>query len=178
MSGQLSTLPGLDTPEAIEENKFHSWGKDPSKLVTTASFSATDFTVGRGLDICTSTIIPTLEAAEYEIILVTCFWAQSASLDQLCSVLVKLAGRARSSRNGPKLRVRLGFSSCSIFQKLFHTSSPSGYIYPPSKWKSLGLPPPEALEGLDLQIKSIFILPFSVIYCSVPKISSCWNTSV
>ena len=63
-----------------------------------------------------------------------------------------------------KLRVRLCFSSCSLIQKLSHTSSPAGHIYPPSKWQSLGLPHPDDLTGLDLQVKSLFFLPFSVMH--------------
>ena len=163
MSGRLSTIHDLDTPEATEENKNHYWGKDPSTLITKAIVSSENITVGRGLDIYTSSIIPALETAEHEILFVTCFWARSASLDQLHATLVKLASRARSSPHSPKLRVRLCFSSRSITQKLFHTSSPSGYTYSPAEWVSkLGLPSPSALEGLDLQVKSIFIRPFSV----------------
>lgn len=64
-----------------------------------------------------------------------------------------------------KIRVRLCFSSRSLWQKLFHTTSPKGERYPPSTWVSkLGLPALDQLQGLDLQIKSLFFLPFSVLH--------------
>lgn len=161
----LDCLNGLTTRQGIEENKTHFWGNDSSTLLRPAETSLADFTVGNALDICTSTIVPALESAQCEILFVTCFWARSASLDKLCSTLVKLSGRGCSRSTGtPKLRLRFGFSSHSLTQKLFHTSSATGYVYPPSRWRSLGLPPPEDLEGLDLQVKSLFVLPFSVMH--------------
>lgn len=40
-----------------------------------------------------------------------------------------------------------------------------GKIYPPSSWQSsLNLPAAEQLQGLDMQVKSIFLLPFSVMH--------------
>ncbi|KAL9127756.1 MAG: hypothetical protein Q9175_007673 [Cornicularia normoerica] len=161
----LERLNGLTTRQGIEENKTHFWSNEPSTLLRQAEVSVADFTVGSALDIYTSTILPLLECARYEIFFVTCFWARSVSLKKLCSTLVKISDRAHSQSTGtPKLRVRLCFSSRSLTQKLFHTSSPTGYIYPPSSWLSLGLPPPEDLKGLDLQVKSLFILPFSVMH--------------
>ena len=162
----LESLNGLTTTQGTEENRLHFWSNDPSSaLLRPAETSLADFAVGNGLDIYTSTILPALESAQYEILFVTCFWARSTSLEQLCSTLVKLSDRARSQPTGaPKLRVRLCFSSRSLTQKLFHTSSANGYIYPSSRWCSLGLPPPEDVQGLDLQVKSLFILPFSVMH--------------
>lgn len=162
----LECLNGLTARKGVKENKTHFWGNDPSStLLRPAETSLADFTFGSALDIYTSTILPALESAQYEILFVTCFWAHSTSLEKLCSTLVKLSDRARSQPTGtPKLRVRLCFSSRSLTQKLFHTSSATGYIYPPSKWRSLGLPPPEDLKGLDLQVKSLFVLPFSVMH--------------
>jgi phosphatidylserine/phosphatidylglycerophosphate/cardiolipin synthase-like enzyme len=154
----------LSNREGAKENQVHFWGKDP-KILSTIS-SAEDFTTGSGLEIYTSTLLPALETAEQEIILVTCFWAPSQTLTSLSSTLINLSDRFLDRPPGaPKLRVRLCLSSRSILQKLFHTSSVAGYIYPPSQWVSkLGLPPPEKLRGLDLQVKSIFILPFSVMH--------------
>lgn len=161
----LECLNGLNSEQGIEENKPHFWGNDSSSLIRPAETSLADFTVSSALDIYTSKILPALESAQYEILFVTCFWARSASLEELCSTLVKLSDRARFQRNGsPKLRVRLCFSSQSLTQKLFHTSSATVYVYPPSKWRSLGLPPPENLDGLDIQVKSLFVLPFSVMH--------------
>ena len=162
----LRSLNGLTTRQGVEENRHHFWSDDPSSyLLRPAETSLTDFAVGSGLDIYTSSILPALESAQYEILFVTCFWARSTSLERLCSTLVKISDRARSQPTGtPKLRVRLCFSSRSLTQKLFHTSSTNGYIYPPSTWRSLGLPSPEDMQGLDLQVKSLFILPFSVMH--------------
>ncbi|KAM0799013.1 hypothetical protein BDR22DRAFT_790191, partial [Usnea florida] len=121
--------------------------------------------VGSAVDIYTSTILPALDSAQREILFVTCFWARSTPLEKLCSILIKLSDSSNTQPTGtPKLRVRLCFSSLSLAQKLFHTSSPNGHIYPPSKWRSLGLPSPEDLRGLDLQVKSLFMLPFSVMH--------------
>ena len=159
----LDSLGALTARNGVEENKKHFWSNDPSILLAPAETSLADFTVGSALDIYTSTILPALESAQNEILFVTCFWSHSQSLAKLCSTLVKLSNRHSTSK--PKLRVRLCFSSRSLTQKLFHTSSETGYIYPPSKWRSLlGLPPPEDLEGLDLQVKSLFVLPFCVMH--------------
>lgn len=161
----LECLNDLNSKAGIEENKNHFWGNDPSILLRPAETSLPQFTVGSALDIFTSTILPTLESAQYEILFVTCFWARSPSLEKLSSTLVKLSDKAHSqSTSTPKLRVRLCLSSRSLSQKLFHTSSTTGYIYPPTKWRSLGLPPPEEMRGLDLQVKSLFIRPFSVMH--------------
>lgn len=161
----LECLNGLMARQGIEENKTHFWGNDPSTLLRPAEISLADLTIGSGLDIYTSAILPALESARYEILFVTCFWARSSSLEELRSTLIKLSDRALSQSPGTaKLRVRLCFSSRSLTQKLFHTSSATGHIYPPSKWRSLGLPAPEDLEGLDLQVKSLFVLPFSVMH--------------
>ena len=161
----LESLHALTTVQGVEENKNHFWGNDPSVLLRTAETSLTDFTAGSAWDIYSTTILPALESAQYEILFVTCFWARSVCLEELCSTLLKLSKRHHLQATcTPKLRVRLCFSSRSLTQKLFHTSSPAGYIYPPSKWQCLGLPAPEKLDGLDLQVKSLFILPFSVMH--------------
>lgn len=157
-------LENLSTKEGIEENKAHFWAKDPLLLISKSTVEPDSFTVGNGADICVSTLLPVLEFAEQEIILVTCFWAPSISLERLSATLVKLSSRHRFHEHKPKLRVRLCFSSRSLTQKIFHTSSLAGHVYPPSKWQSLGLPSPDLLENLDLQIKSLFFLPFSVMH--------------
>jgi phosphatidylserine/phosphatidylglycerophosphate/cardiolipin synthase-like enzyme len=46
-----------------------------------------------------------------------------------------------------------------------HTFCRNGKIYPPESWQStLNLPAPGQLQGLDMQVKSIFLLPFSVMH--------------
>lgn len=77
--------------------------------------------------------------------------------------LVELSEKA--IQKDRKIRVRICFSSSSLFQKLFHPQSLAGKVYQPSMWtKTLGLPDPKLLQGLDLQVKSIFLLPFSVMH--------------
>ncbi|KAA6413797.1 MAG: hypothetical protein FRX48_02158 [Lasallia pustulata] len=137
----------------------------PSTLLTNCAVRRVS--VGNGASIYHDALLPALSSATYEILFVTCFWAPSISLTELSSTLRALssASAARSSDGGSKLRVRLCFSSRSHLQMLFHTSSPNGYIYPPSQWTSkLGLPSPDELRGLDLQVKSIFMRPFSVMH--------------
>ncbi|KAK5011103.1 hypothetical protein LTR16_005119 [Cryomyces antarcticus] len=52
-----------------------------------------------------------------------------------------------------------------LSEKLFHTASLNGHIYPSSTWVTkFGLPPAEELRGLDLVVKSIFVRPFSVMH--------------
>jgi phosphatidylserine/phosphatidylglycerophosphate/cardiolipin synthase-like enzyme len=46
-----------------------------------------------------------------------------------------------------------------------HTFCRNGKIYPPESWQStLNLPAPGQLQGLDMQVKSVFLLPFSVMH--------------
>jgi phosphatidylserine/phosphatidylglycerophosphate/cardiolipin synthase-like enzyme len=129
------------------------------------------FQVGTGASIYTTTLIPAILRAESEIILVTCFWAKSKTLSALGQALESLAlARKPSIQRGqsvPPLSIRICFSSRSLFQKLFHTTSQDGYEYPPSSWaNTLGLPPVELLEpaGIQLRVKTLFFLPFSVMH--------------
>ncbi|PGH18181.1 hypothetical protein AJ80_04568 [Polytolypa hystricis UAMH7299] len=133
----------------------------PDSLVS--SSSVTSFVIGTGTDIF-SLLQPELETAEEEIIFVTCFWAKSSSLRKLCDSLKALSTKALQ-RGSKKIKVRICFSSLSLLQKLFHTRSPLGRVYPPSTWvKKLGLPKPEDLTGLDITVKSKFLLPFGVMH--------------
>jgi phosphatidylserine/phosphatidylglycerophosphate/cardiolipin synthase-like enzyme len=156
-------LTTLSDGPAIKENHAHFWGNDPSTL---NSFSTAQFlTVGTGLDIYTSTLLSAIEAAEHEVILVTCFWALSDTLSLLCASLIRLSHKALARRDGSRIRVRLCFSSMSLLQKLLHTSSKRGHGYHPAEWREkLGLPLPSALEGLDLMVRTLFFRPFSVMH--------------
>ncbi|KAI1774365.1 phospholipase D/nuclease [Hypoxylon cercidicola] len=145
-------------------------------LVSTSRIDS--FEIGTGASIYTNSLLPAITQAKHEIILVTCFWAESSTRSALKDALEKLAGerrehilRTREHGTGAHglapLKVRICFSSRSLFQKLFHTWSRNGYVYPPSTWASqLGLPSPEVLESgrIDLRVKSIFFLPFSVLH--------------
>lgn len=112
-----------------------------------------------------STLQPALEAATSEVILVTCFWAPSASLVAIRAALLHLSSKALQSPSNGKIRVRICLSSLSLWQKLTHTSSRAGQTYAAATWPTkFGLPSAEELAGLDLEIKSIFIRPFSVMH--------------
>src|SRR3569833_1893084 len=137
-----------------------------SSLVTTAR--PWSFHLGTGASIYASALLPAILSAQSEVILVTCFWARSKTLDALREALETLARqRRRDAPRGRPLRIRICLSSVGLFQKLFHTGSRRGYLYPPSAWSSkLGLPDSSLLEaaGIELRVKSLFFLPFSVMH--------------
>ncbi|KAI1818065.1 hypothetical protein GGS20DRAFT_581771 [Poronia punctata] len=149
---------------------------DPQSLISTSN--PLSFETGTGASIFTQTLLPAILKAKKEVILVTCFWAPSSTLTALSETLEKLAKtREEHIRSlGPEhpddenlepLHIRICFSSRSLFQKLLHPSSKEGYTYPPSKWGSkLGLPDPKLLEAglINLEVKSLFFLPFSVMH--------------
>lgn len=142
---------------------------DPPVPVSTSV--PVSFQLGTGASIYTGTLIPAILSAKHEIILVTCFWAPSDSLSALRGALEKLAAKrlslVRQGHSLPPLRISLCLSSRSLLQKLLHTSSPDGYLYPPSSWpKQLGLPNQAILEagGINLTVKSLFFLPVSVMH--------------
>ena len=137
------------------------YAKYSRSLITKSTVNS--FMTGTG-DAIYRSLAPLLETTNHELILVTCFWARSSSLETLNKVLRNLSHKA-ICRGTERIRVRLCFSSSSLFQKLFHKQSAEGQIYDQSSWtKQFGLPDPSELGGLDLQIKSIFILPFSVMH--------------
>ncbi|KAI1652404.1 phospholipase D/nuclease [Daldinia decipiens] len=149
---------------------------NPDCLASTTTVKS--FRLGTGASIFLKALLPAIATAKHEVILVTCFWAQGPTLDALRETLEKLAEyrreRMRSIRsNSPEanvfspLKIRICFSSRSLFQKLSHPFSKDGYVYPPSTWTTrLGLPSPEVLEAglIDLRVKSLFFLPFSVMH--------------
>lgn len=120
-------MSGLTDREGIKENQPHFWGEDPGILSN--SSSAEDFAAGNGLTIYKSTLLPALETAEHEIILVTCFWAASDTLNSLSSTLINLSNRCLARPHGsPKLRVWLCLSSRSFFSEIVSYLVP-GRIY-------------------------------------------------
>jgi len=152
----LETLHSNRTEDLLAESR-----QTRDSSVTTANVH--DVTFGTGYSIYSNTIIPAIEAVQAELILVTCFWARSRTLDALSGALRKLSAKALSNRSS--IRVRICFSSSSLYQKLFHTTSLQGRLYAPSEWQSkLSLPNASELHGLDLEVKSIFVLPFSVMH--------------
>ena len=146
-----------------DENRSHFWGAEPSRLSTTSTVES--FWTGTGESLFRNALLPGLESAEREVILATCFWAKSASRDLLAQSLRRLSEKALARGDGLTIRVFIGLSSRSLWQKLTHTSDPNGCTYPPSTWAAqLGLPPPAELRGLDVTIKSRFFRPFSVMH--------------
>lgn len=155
----IASLDAASPANAHDDPNYYS--RYPRSLITTSNIET--FMTGTGSAIYNA-LAPLLESTNHELILVTCFWAPSSTLETLNSVLRTLSDKA-ILRGTDKIRVRLCFSSSSLFQKLFHSQSVAGQTYSPRTWtKKLGLPDPAELGGLDLRIKSIFILPFSVIH--------------
>ncbi|KAK8118072.1 uncharacterized protein PG998_006353 [Apiospora kogelbergensis] len=143
---------------------------DADTLITTSQIHS--FQLGTGASIYTQSILPAILQARREVILVTCFWAASDTLTALSNTIAQLAqGRERLvAQQGAAiepLRIRICFSSRSLFQKLFHPNSRDGFVYPPHTWPSkLGLPAAQTLRAgaIDLQVKTLFFLPFSVMH--------------
>ncbi|TGZ79075.1 hypothetical protein EX30DRAFT_342736 [Ascodesmis nigricans] len=163
-----SSLPHPLTPSQHQlltnylSNLDHSTTVVPLPSLLTTSHPQS-FEISNGLCV-TKSITSAFDSAEHEILFVTCFWAKSRSLNLLSSALRQLSQK-RLAENKKPIRVRICFSSRSLTQKLFHTASPRGHVCPPSTWASqLGLPPPEDLIGLDLTVKSLFFLPFSILH--------------
>ena len=146
---------------ATTKDTRNYWNNNPKSLLTSSSVHSLTF--GTGCAIYNNSILPAIEAADLEVIIVTCFWARSSTLDGLNSTLLKLSDKGK--RNGRKVRVRICFSSSSLFQKLFHTPSLQGRTYSPLECeRKLGLPTEDELSGVELEAKSIFVLPFSVMH--------------
>lgn len=151
---------------AILSDKPNYFATRPQDLICKAK--PIRYSVGTGHQLFTSSIIPTCRKAEHELVLVTCFWAESTTREAIADLLRELSSKALARNDddarGRRIQVRICFSSTSILQKLFQTSSLDGKIYPAVSWTKIGLPRPEELRGLDLVVKSIFVLPFSVMH--------------
>ncbi|KAI0123964.1 hypothetical protein BJ170DRAFT_67918 [Xylariales sp. AK1849] len=165
-------VASFERSQSRELPGYHSKSQADSLITSSCPLS---FELGTGASIYTHSLLPAILKAQHEVILVTCFWASSSTLAALKDTLEQLATQRKLSiqANGPDidilqpLRIRICFSSRSLLQKLFHTSSRDGYIYPPSTWTTqMSLPSQEFLEAgaIDLQIKSLFFLPFSVMH--------------
>jgi phosphatidylserine/phosphatidylglycerophosphate/cardiolipin synthase-like enzyme len=150
-----------DSKDQTKSDDPNYWTSDPKTLYADSHIDSLD--LGTGYTIYTNTILPAIAEAEKEVILVTCFWARSPTLDALNETLIALSDKVL--RQGRKIRVRICLSSVSLWQKLFQTSSLNGRRYPPQQWRSMfGLPDPDKLRGLEMEVKSIFVLPFSVMH--------------
>jgi len=135
-----------------------------SSLITKSSLSHLHLGTGASLY---SNITPLLLSTTSELILVTCFWAPSHTLATLNNVLLSLSSKAltRDPTGVSKIRVRICLSSLSLWQKLFQVQEAYGCSYPPKQWETkLGLPKPEDLKGLDLEVRCRFFRPLSVMH--------------
>lgn len=130
------------------------------ELITTSR--ALSFNIGTGEQLFRD-ISPSIASAEFEVLIVTCFYAKSQSQVALASALQELS--ARAGREHRKVRVRICFSSVSlsICHRLSRFFSGSN-DYPPSCWEELFGFSPDKLKNLDLYFRSIFILPLSVMH--------------
>jgi phosphatidylserine/phosphatidylglycerophosphate/cardiolipin synthase-like enzyme len=154
--------------DAVMKNRANNQHDDPNYYaikpeILMAEANVGSFIVGNGDDIF-RTMQASIEAAESEIAIITCFWARSSSLSKLSASLRRLSNKVVQS-NRPKVKVFVGFSSLSKFQMLFHTSSLHGQDHHPSTWPNkLGLPSVDELPGLEMHVKSIFVRPFCVMH--------------
>ncbi|KIX01738.1 uncharacterized protein Z518_09464 [Rhinocladiella mackenziei CBS 650.93] len=117
---------------------------------------------GTGYSIYKSTIVPAIKSAQQEIVVVTCFWAPSATRDELADALRELSKKAIASSR--KISVHICFSSSSMARNMLLPTPKAGQAYPPARWKKLGLPGPEELTGLDLRVTRKFFWPFGIIH--------------
>lgn len=155
----LLNLSASAARNSLDEPRY--WASD--QKILSASASIHDFSLGTGESIYANAILPAIEAAEREVLLITCFWARSKTLYAVNDALLKLS--AKGQQSGRKIRVRIYFSSSSLTQKLFHPQTLQGRMWDAATWKmKLGLPAADEIPGVDLQVKSIFLLPFSVMH--------------
>lgn len=137
---------------------------DSDSLVTSSVLK--ELFVGTGLSIFSRGLLPSILKAQRSIHFVTCYWADSPSLDAFRKTLLDLAEMRKRDGITSTLTITIGFSSSGLFQKLFHTSSQDGHVYPSSKWTSLGLPDEQVLRDarIDMTVKSLFFVPLSVMH--------------
>ena len=160
-----SFLSEISKPETqSRQNADHPsyWTSNPASLLTTSNVHSVSLGTGNRIF---ETLLPTIESAQDEVLFVTCYWAQSDSLNRIGDSLRKLSARNLATSPNKRIRVRICFSSSGVWQKLSHPQSRQGRLYSPAEWsKTLGLPNPDELQGIDLQVKSVFFLPISIIH--------------
>lgn len=118
--------------------------------------------VGTGFSVYKNSIVPAIRAAEKDVILVTCFWANSETLTLINDALRHLSEKASASCS--KISVRIYFSSSSLARNVLLPTPKYGQSYPPSTWNKLGLPHPDELPGLNIIIKRKFFWPLGIIH--------------
>lgn len=179
MYSSNTTLSEMSKPTIFAQSIITSWlnvlekegekelawplSAQPADLITSSTIPVR-LTLGTGTSLLSTSILPACAATtQHELIFVTCFWAASPSLRSLAQTLRSLSSRALAGNQ--KIRVRIGFSSFSLWQKLWQQpASRQGQIWGPERWQELGLPGQEELAGLDLRIKSLFVRPVSIMH--------------
>lgn len=119
-------------------------------------------TTGTGYSIYKSLIIPSIIAANREVILVTCFWAPSVTRDAIYQALKELSAKAVTT--GTKISVQICFSSSSLARNMLLPTAKDGQRYPPTAWRKLGLPERDEIPGVNLQVIRKFFWPFGMIH--------------
>lgn len=154
----LSSMQNASETQAADHPSYYV--HDPGSLITTSK--PTSFAVATG-NALFGAFLPRPEEVRHELILVTCFWASSHSQLQIAALLRGISDSVvREGRE--RVRVRLGFSSFSVGQKVGHTGSKEGRVWREDEWGKLGLPGKEELRGLEMKVKSVFFKPVSVMH--------------
>lgn len=151
--------------EKEQANDFPAYSANTlDPLITTST--PTELYVGTGHTIYERALLPAIRNAKRSVHLVTCFWADSPTANSIRATLFELAASRASQSDLPTLHITIGFSSRGLFQKLFHTASRDGYVYPPSEWKALKLPDQQTLQSgsIELTVKTLFFTPLSVMH--------------
>ncbi|TQV91531.1 MmgE/PrpD family protein [Cordyceps javanica] len=151
--------------EKEQSDDFPSYSSNTiDSLVTTSTL--TELYVGTGHSIYERALLPAIRNARRSVHLVTCFWADSPTATSVRATLFELAASRASQSHLPTLHITIGFSSRGLLQKLLHTSSRGGHVYPPSEWKALKLPDQQTLRSgsIELTVKTLFFTPFSVMH--------------
>lgn len=150
-------LPGGRPSDSLEDRLLPDINRPTLSISSPLSLAT-----GTGFSVYKNSIIPTIKAAQREVILVTCFWAQSETLTSVNDALRHLSDKALASSS--KISVRIYFSSSSLARNLLLPTPKSGQNYPPPTWNKLGLPHPEELTGLSISIRRKFFWPLGIIH--------------
>lgn len=122
------------------------------------------FRIGTGEQILRD-ILPFVAAAKSEVLIVTCFLAESLSRAALISALEDLSSQA--GRDNRRVRVSLSFSTTGLhhtLQSIFARSASSYHSYASPCWEQLFGFRPSKLTNLDMRISSVFEPPLSVMH--------------
>jgi phosphatidylserine/phosphatidylglycerophosphate/cardiolipin synthase-like enzyme len=165
------SIEGSSTRQLVERD-LEAAASTPSRFSSTfvnhvshdqrAQSTPLDLTTGTGYHIYTSFIIPQILSATKEVIIVTCFWAESATRDALHNALLELSAKAVAAEM--KISVHICFSTYSLARNMLLPTPKKGQNYKPSKWRKLGLPHSSRVPGLVLRVTRKFNWPFGIMH--------------